>query len=154
MKWMLSITFGLAVVMPSCWGQVKRFPESCALCNETQRMGWGPVDYFSQHIVSYTLPSIPTAFIQAPPSEPWTFELTLGLDGKPCAIRLIGMNMDTFSEATAQAIRKWIFTPITRASGLVICYQSRVLVYIRKRSGKPVIEVPGITDIYQAPASK
>lgn len=119
------------------------FPVGCPDCMSTKRLAWGPFSLLAHNIVSHPLPPVPQAMSGSPPREPWIFELTVNLGGNACAVKLLRGADGPFTDSLVVALRAWKFKPFHLRTGAT-CYQARVFFYLRQRSDRTVIEVPGL----------
>jgi hypothetical protein len=98
-----------------------------------------------RHILKYDLPSIviPENTVSI---APWTFDLVVDSQGHVCSVQLKKGPESIVVNAMVRAIEQWKFTPWKSSKGVVYCFRSTVFVYVRKRNGRPILIVPGLSD--------
>lgn len=121
-------------------------PSPCPPCNFPKKLGFGAFQLQAKRLLSYRLPAdLPVE--SEVRQEPWVFRLTVGLDGRPCAVELLRGTSDDFADAVSAAIRDWRFSPFTTSRGEILCFQSKLFVYVRQVNGHADVIVPGVTDL-------
>lgn len=133
----------LAILMLYFLPQVasSQVPESCQVCSG--KMAFGEFQVEASLLRQYSLPAVPIAETDFR-EDPWVFELTVNVDGKPCSVELKSGPETALEKAVAQKIAEWRFTAWRDPRGSLHCYQSKVSVYVRRQNDRLTLVVPGI----------
>jgi hypothetical protein len=122
---------GAATLACSC--AERSAPSPCPPCNIAGRLAAAPFALQARQLVRYRLPDPPGAGEVR--EEPWVFDLTIGFEGRPCAVSVVRGPVDAFAEAFTAAITDWEFRPRTTGRGEPACTRTTVFLYAKRTGG-------------------
>ncbi len=139
-KWEHNIRAGVLMALVAC-----RALAQCGSCEAPRNKISVDPETFVSRVEKYRLPELKGKLMQNPPEEPLRLDVTVGMDGKPCDVVVVGAKSGDVEHLVRTAVKTWTFRP-TVYEGRKLCLYARLLFYVRRIKGELKLVVPGLRD--------